>query len=685
VHGASASSAAVSRRLAAELLETQLLRLARAGAVIERRLGPGLQTLSARRLHRRLGFVRLGDYLTERLGISLRRCQSIVRLERLLVGLPTVAAAFDAGDLPTSKLAIIAAAATPETQDLWLGRAQRLTVRELERVARETKQTPVGGDAQGADGEDLLPEGSAAVASHAPEDEEPGIMISFAVPGRAFALWHWAIEFVRRVAGRQDPAWRCAEYLAAEFLSGCPDAEGSKDEALQQHDAPSEHGPPGASTDDGSAPADDSYTAHVAARRVPDVAVSDQDVWERAVSAVRDALRPLGAAADVEKVLSTSLPAAFEGGEPDPWALDGHLRGLVRLRQSLAWRMGRLLTAVASLELDRELGYDSLGEWCRIVLGMSPRRARYLVSLDRRLERIPLVADAYRRGLVSWCQARLLVRVARPGTENRWIRYARRVTVRRLEDAITRCAVAAADPAIGGGALTSEEGTPLPPEEPAPDADMTARASTSVPGGAIDVLPLALPRRHTLAPGDGAVPSTAAIDVPRHTLAPEPCTHRIAFWAPLDVADVWRNAIRACRRARGTQLRDWECLLIFILEMRDGWQPNENAEWRRRSHILDRDGWRCLAPGCTSRSHLNVHHLVYRSQNGGEEPGNLVTLCMGHHQAGVHDNLIRCQGRAPEAIFWELGVRANGPPLARYFGDRIVGVRAGAGLGPERL
>jgi HNH endonuclease len=669
VLAASAPPAAVSRRLAADLLQAQLLRLARAGALIERRLGPGLLALGARHLYRRLGFVRLGDYLTERLGISLRRCQSIVRLERALRDLPAVAAAFDAGAVPPSKVRIVASAATPETQHLWLARAQRLTVRDLEAAARAARDATSAAEAApdavtAAHSAATVagPEQGAAAPAPAPEDE-PGVLISFAAPGRAFALWQWAIEFVRRVAGQQEPPWRCAEYLAAEFLSGCPDAEAPEAEATDQAHARSEPVP-------------------VVARLMRRCAISDDEVWVRAVAAVRDALRPLGTAADVETILSAPSPAApavppdsmragapvaaSDAGESDPWDLDARLRGLVRLRQSLAWRQGRLLAAVASFDLHRELGYDSLGDWCRSVLGMSPRRARYLVSLDRRLDRIPLVADAYRRGLVSWCQARLLVRVARPGTESRWIRYARRVTVRRLEDAITACAVAVADPTIGGQAHMSQDSAPLPPSEPLPGTP---------------------PTRHTLAPVDrsspiagDAAPSTAlSANVPdpaRHTLTPKRCTHRIAFWAPLDVADVWRSALRACRRARGPHLRDWECLLVFIIEMRDAWQPHENAEWRRRYHILDRDGWRCLAPGCTSRSHLNVHHLVFRSHSGSDDASNLVTLCVGHHQAGVHDNLIRCYGRAPDAIWWDFGVRPDAPPLVRYFGDRIVSARA---------
>ena len=61
------------RLLAARLLERTLLRLGRAGTVVERRLAPGLCRMHGRRLYSPLGYIRLADYLTERLGMSLRR------------------------------------------------------------------------------------------------------------------------------------------------------------------------------------------------------------------------------------------------------------------------------------------------------------------------------------------------------------------------------------------------------------------------------------------------------------------------------------------------------------------------------------------------------------------------------------------------------------------------------------
>jgi len=106
--------------------------------------------------------------------------------------------------------------------------------------------------------------------------------------------------------------------------------------------------------------------------------------------------------------------------------------------------------------------------------------------------------------------------------------------------------------------------------------------------------------------------------------------------------------------------------------MRDTWENQEDPHWRRRYRILERDGWRCKAPGCTSRSGLNVHHITFRSQQGGDESANLVTLCVGHHQQGLHEGRIRCFGRAPDGLWWDLGVKPGGEPLTRYFGDRLV-------------
>lgn len=678
------------RLAGARLLERHLLRLGQVGVLVERRLTPGLERMRSRSLHRLLGYVRLGDYLVERLGMSLRRCQAILRLERALERLPRLRGALQAGEVSLSKAEVVAGAASAETEEAWIERSRRLTVAGLREAAAAARAA--GGDASGsASGGREDADGPGTVPAETIEQDEAGRLVSFSAPARALAIWHWTLDLVRRVAGQQEPAWRCVEYLAAEFLSGVPDMSGGVD-ARPAAPGPAEARGRYAGTegDSGLGPRGTDSPAPVRAGDASGLAA-----WNAASAAIREAFGSPDPGADPEVILSGSQAApgmpgvgkvVGDGDELDAWELDERLRRLVRIRQSLAWRQGRLLATLASLGLHRKLGFATLDDWVMDRLPMSPRRARYLVSLDRRLRGLPLLADAYRRGLVTWCQARLLVRVVQTATQTPWIRYARRVTVRRLEVVVIASEVAAAESAgaaagppahvrapahIGASAevqMPAHIGAPLlPPIEPSSD---------QAAGAAADGGPL-----HTSAP----FPGPAAVDV---ASTDRLIRRRIAFWAPLEVAALWDSALRACRTAAGSHLEDWECFLVFVQALRDTWENLEDPHWRRRYRIFERDGWRCMAPGCSSRSGLNEHHIVFRSQQGDSDEGNLVTLCIGHHQLGVHERHIRCFGRAPGALWWDLGVRPGGRPLVRYFGDLVVAhrphVRIGQGSAASR-
>jgi hypothetical protein len=82
--------------------------------------------------------------------------------------------------------------------------------------------------------------------------------------------------------------------------------------------------------------------------------------------------------------------------------------------------------------------------------------------------------------------------------------------------------------------------------------------------------------------------------------------------------------------------------------------------------VVERDGYRCAVPGCTSRRSLHDHHVVFRSACGSDAPTNRITLCAFHHQRCLHAGLMRIRGGAPDGLVFELGLRAGGPPLARY-------------------
>ena len=82
--------------------------------------------------------------------------------------------------------------------------------------------------------------------------------------------------------------------------------------------------------------------------------------------------------------------------------------------------------------------------------------------------------------------------------------------------------------------------------------------------------------------------------------------------------------------------------------------------------VVERDGYRCAVPGCTSRRNLHDHHIWFRSAGGSDAPGNRVTLCAFHHQRCLHAGLLRVRGRAPDGLVFELGLRPGASPLARY-------------------
>jgi len=63
---------------------------------------------------------------------------------------------------------------------------------------------------------------------------------------------------------------------------------------------------------------------------------------------------------------------------------------------------------------------------------------------------------------------------------------------------------------------------------------------------------------------------------------------------------------------------------------------------------------------------LHDHHIRFRPAGGNDTPENRITTCAFHHPRGVHAGLLRCVGRAPDGLRWEMGIRAAVTPLLAY-------------------
>jgi hypothetical protein len=364
------------RLLAARLLTEQIDRMSRADARLERLLAGALRAAAVRpddcvpgergaagghgaaSPHRRGTVAAHGarrsraEDFARTLGLEGSEVRVLIRFDRTLAALPRIAAAYDAGILTRAKLLAILPVVTPDTEDLWLGRAERY---------------------------------------------EAGALGS---PGAA-------------------PA--CAE--------ADPRAQ---------------------------VPAGDDFP-----------------IWMDVTAVVREALRPLGPGTDPADLTEGRIgemphpPVRRETlfdvcGASDTAGNEARLARLVALRQSVEWRLGRLLGVMRRHALHLDLGSASVESWAAVAPGLAAERVDALLAIDESLATLPEIADAWRRGRITWKQARLLALVAGRQGEREWLRLARQVAPERLA-VLVRAAVAASSgrpPAGDGGQPASGDEAP---------------------------------------------------------------------------------------------------------------------------------------------------------------------------------------------------------------------------------
>jgi hypothetical protein len=602
-------------------VEAELARLVRAAAPTRR----VLCALAARALEIRsgsqLGFARIRDQARERHGISARSLQELARVHRVLAQAPAVDAAFQAGSLGWTALRSLARLERIEDPGLWIRRAKRLPLPELERAVRSARRA---GEACRA-------------APPEPDEQEADTRVPVVCTRRVRAKWSLGRELARRVAGGRLPRWECAEIVAAEASSAAPPGTAARcdlDEAVDS----------GASLGD-----------LVGRRRGPADDPEARGVEPAEPEAPRSAALP-ASPPELPPELACLLAGLHEAGA---FEVDRRLRRALERERTHEARIGPLLRGVLEGRLYRRRGYWDRDRYLEERLGLCPRKARALVRIERVLARAPGLARAYRSGVLSWVQMQALAPLFEvgvgPGHARAWVDHAGSVSVRRLEDDV-RGALAVADL----------------------DAERFARTGglPDASGKGKEVEEMQRRERKTGARSDAGGRPERKI---RARFAPDDSREdaTIAFHAPAESARFFRAVLEEVRerlsRARSTPVSEGEAFEAMLDHAIQTWSERDTRV-RRDHRIFERDGWRCAVPGCTSHRNLQAHHIVFRSRGGGDEPENLITLCAWHHQRGVHGGRVRISGRAPDRLRFELGLRDGEPPLIVYAsGDRLVG------------
>jgi hypothetical protein len=145
----------------------------------------------------------------------------------------------------------------------------------------------------------------------------------------------------------------------------------------------------------------------------------------------------------------------------------------------------------------------------------------------------------------------------------------------------------------------------------------------------------------------------------------------------------WWAAIDEVLEKLGPFHQPWQAAGVLCSNACEEWLCVD-PEWKpKHLRIFERDRFFCMTPGCSKRGDLHGHHMEALSQGGGNNPWNIVTLCVFDHQYEVHAGYARVSGRASQALHWQLGCRPGREPLLVLRGERIVGgSRAGGGRSP---
>ncbi|HET9597866.1 MAG TPA: HNH endonuclease signature motif containing protein [Anaeromyxobacteraceae bacterium] len=131
-------------------------------------------------------------------------------------------------------------------------------------------------------------------------------------------------------------------------------------------------------------------------------------------------------------------------------------------------------------------------------------------------------------------------------------------------------------------------------------------------------------------------------------------SHRMGVAMPKRIAAVLAAAFDAVRALAGAALSAGSCLAFMAARFVETWGAAAKPKRTRARKVRERDGGWCQVPGCSHRA-THGHHIIFRSQGGGDEPPNVTSLCAWHHLRCIHDGYLRVSGRAPGELTWLLG------------------------------
>ena len=120
-------------------------------------------------------------------------------------------------------------------------------------------------------------------------------------------------------------------------------------------------------------------------------------------------------------------------GAGDPKVIHGKLCALAKSRADSDHELGLWLVAAHRRRTWAAVGYASFGEYIERLFDFDRRIVAERLRVALALETLPQMADALRRGALSWSAVRELSRVATRESEARWMEQAAGKSARSIE------------------------------------------------------------------------------------------------------------------------------------------------------------------------------------------------------------------------------------------------------------
>ena len=330
--------------------------------------------------------------------------------------------------------------------------------------------------------------------------------------------------------------------------------------------------------------------------------------------------------------------------------LEAEMAEVCGVRNAATGRLEGLIAQVLETGAWAGWGVRSAEHWVGWRCGVSPRRARSLVAMARRLGELPETRAAFEAGSLSEDQVGLVCRHAPAEIDAQVAELAQTTTVPQLARV------------LGKYSFKDPKPEPEPGEPPVPPEEVRRVGFGSTETGTW--------RLSAELPADEGAVWERALTVMRDDLFRAGEVERGAGPSPADVS--WADAFVAiaegflATEATEHPNRDRALVLLHIrpdggahlhlgpglsdgiarylscdarvraVVEADGKPVSVGRAFRvvpERTRVVveDRDGG-CRVPGCDRRRWLHVHHIVHWSDGGPTDTPNLLCLCQTHHR-----------------------------------------------------